>query len=62
MSVEKTELVFVETRGELVDTISDLKEHNIIGVDLEAHTYRSYLGTSSYHSVLYTFSFSNNNV
>jgi len=44
MSVEKTELVFVETRGELVDTISDLKEHNIIGVDLEAHTYRSYLG------------------
>lgn len=44
MSVEKTELMFIETRGDLVDTISELKQFKIIGMDLEAHNYRSYLG------------------
>merc|ERR1719233_2658644 len=43
-SVDVTELVMVETPSQLSDMINYLKQYQVIGVDLEGHTYRTYQG------------------
>jgi len=42
--IDATQLMYVDTSETLNKMIEDLKSEQIIGVDVEAHTYRSYLG------------------
>jgi len=43
-SVDSVDLTYVDTKDKLHNLVAELKTHKIIGVDVEAHTYRSYHG------------------
>lgn len=43
-SVDTTDFAFIQTSNELNVMIEELKQHSVIGVDLEAHNYRTYQG------------------
>jgi len=45
-SVEETELIYVKTLEQLRIAIAELEAEEVIGVDVEHHFYRSYLGIS----------------
>ncbi|KFB40901.1 AGAP002300-PB-like protein [Anopheles sinensis] len=44
LSLEETELVFIDQESQLADLLSDLKEAKEIAIDLEHHSYRSFQG------------------
>ncbi|XP_023327767.1 exosome component 10-like [Eurytemora carolleeae] len=44
LGVERVDMDFIETKEQLEECIKELSKHSIIAIDLEAHSYRSYLG------------------